>query len=264
MRPLITAEILKLLRQPALLFFGFLSVAALSILFKFGLEGFVYLRTGRAAAGEIDMLASAGSSLGISGNSMGHLLYAIGIGSVFFLEYRYATWRLIVPRHSRVELYLAKIIVCLGFLAAGLLLAAVGDLVLNVMRAMVNGNGLGGLALPLPSALTLLGAFAIALLELAVLSAFVAVVVIVSRSMITAVVAAFALAIGSSILGIYLGRDAERLPLPSYAAQAARDWLLSGADAMAGATGLAVLGLWFVALLGFGLLVFSRQQLAAE
>ncbi|KPF46401.1 hypothetical protein [Rhizobium sp. AAP43] len=264
MKALVTAEIVKLVRQPALLFFGFLSVAFLSILFKFGMEGFVYLRTGRRSAGDLDIFLSAANSLGISGNSMGHLLHAIGIGSIFYLDYRYQTWRLLVPRHSRAELYAAKFFVCIGFLAAGLLLAVAGDLVLTVIRALASEAGMSGLTVSASSFLVLLTALSVALLELAVLTAFVAVVVVITRTMITAAISAFLLAIGSSILQIYLGRDADSLPLPSYAAQAARDWLLSGGSTMAGGLGVIVLMLWLAVLPALGMAILSRQQLATE
>ncbi|MFN3363685.1 MAG: hypothetical protein ACK40W_06955, partial [Allorhizobium sp.] len=74
----------------------------------------------------------------------------------------------------------------------------------------------------------------------------------------------FLLAIGSTLLQLYLGADADRLPLPGYAAQDLRDWLLAGGAPVAAMIGAAVLFGWFYALTGLGLAVFSRQQLASE
>jgi ABC-2 type transport system permease protein len=101
-------------------------------------------------------------------------------------------------------------------------------------------------------------------MELGVLAALVAALVTFFRSMIAAVIPAFLLAIGSTLLQLYLGADADRLPLPAYAAQSLRDWLLSGGAPMAALLGLAVLLLWGLVLTAAGLLVFSRQQLATE
>lgn len=264
MKTLLSAEILKLVRQPAILFWGFLVVPLVSVLLKVGIEGFLFLRMGRQASAEVDLFLSAAKSLSVSGNSLGHLLFALGTASVFFLEYRYATWRLLVPRHSRTELYAAKLIVCLAGLALGLVIVALGDMALNLLLSLLSGQGGGGLLFSAGSFSLLMAAGGIAFLELAVLAALVAVIVIVFRSMIAAVLSAFLLAIGSTLLQLYLGTDAERLPLPSYAAQALRDGVLAGGDPASAGLGFAVLAGWSVVLIGLGLAIFSRQQLAVE
>lgn len=260
MNPLLKAEMLKLIRQPGTLFWGFLAVPLVALLVKLVIAGFVYLRLGRQS-GDVDVFLSAAKSLSLSGNSLGHLLFALGIASVFFLEYRYATWRLLVPRHARSHLFAAKLMICLVWLAFGLLLAVVGDMVLSVLFAILQGQAL---EVGAGSLITLVLAFGIAFLELVVLAALVAALVIVFRSMIAAVIPAFLLAIGSTLLQLYLGADADRLPLPAYAAQALRDWLLAGGAAVPAMLGLAVLVTWGLVLAGLGLFVFSRQQLAAE
>lgn len=260
MRPVFAAEMLKLVRQPAILFWGFLAVPLAALVVKLILAGFIYLRMGRQA-GDVYIFLSAARSLSLSGNSLGHLLFAMGIASVFFLEYRYATWRLIVPRHPRSHLFGAKLLVCLVWLAIGLLVAAAGDVVLNVLFAILQGQGINVVG---PSLVTLMAAFGVALLELAVLAAFVAMLVVLFRSLIAGVIPAFLLAIGSTLLQLYLGADADRLPLPSYAAQALRDGLLGQGPSAPAFLGLAVLTAWVVILTGLGLLVFSRQQLASE
>ncbi|MDH4412138.1 MAG: ABC transporter permease [Rhizobium sp.] len=260
MRSLLSGEMLKLVRQPGTLFFGFLAVPLVALLVKLVLAGFIYLRMGRQT-GDVDLFLSAARGLSLSGNSLGHLLFAMGIATVFFLDYRYATWRLLVPRHARSHLFAAKLLISLIWLALALLLAVVGDMVLTTLFAILQGQGI---AISMSSLLKLVAAFGIASLELAVLAALVAVLVVSFRSMIAAVIPAFLLAIGSTLLQIYLGADAERLPLPSYAAQALRDWLLAGGAPMAALLGLVVLVLWAAVLTGLGLFVFSRQQLAAE
>ena len=147
------------------------------------------------------------------------------------------------------------------WLAIGLLVAAAGDVVLNVLFAILQGQGINVVG---PSLVTLMAAFGIAFLELAVLAAFVAMLVVLFRSLIAGVIPAFLLAIGSTLLQLYLGADADRLPLPSYAAQALRDGLLGQGPSAPAFLGLAVLTAWVVILTGLGLLVFSRQQLASE
>lgn len=260
MNPLLSAEMLKLVRQPGILFWGFLAVPLAALLVKLVIAGFIYLRMGRQS-GDVDVFLSAAKSLSLSGNSLGHLLFALGIATVFFLEYRYSTWRLLVPRHPRVQLFAAKLLVCLAWLAFALLLAAAGDIVLTVLFGVLQGQGLD---ISASSLIALVAAFGIAFLELAVLASLAALLVVAFRSMIAAVIPAFLLAIGSTLLQLYLGADADRLPLPGYAAQDLRDWLLAGGTPVAAVIGAAVLLGWFCVLTGFGLAVFSRQQLASE
>ncbi|KQW29210.1 hypothetical protein ASC71_12235 [Rhizobium sp. Root1240] len=255
---------LKLRRQPSTLFWGFLAVPIVALVFKLIIEGLLFVRMGRQASGDIDLFLSAAKSLSLSGNSIGQLIYAIGIGSVFFLDYCQATWRLLVPRHGRASLFTAKFLTCTAWLALGLLLAAFGDMALNLAFSLVKDQGAGAVVLSGNSFLTLVAAFLCALLELTVLAAFVAALVVVFRSMIAAVIPAFLLAIGSTVLQLYLGADADRLPLPSYAAGWLRDWILAGASPMAGVTGLLILVGWSVILFALGLFLFSRQQLATE
>jgi hypothetical protein len=264
MRALFSAEMLKLARQPGVLFFGFFAVPMLAILFKLILQGLVLVRTGRSTEGSVDLFLSAARALSVSGNSLGHLFYALGVASIFFLEYRYSTWRLIVPRSARSELLAAKFLVCLVCLSAGLVVAVLGDMGLNLALALVNGQGLAGLRIDLGSVPLVVAAFAAALLELSVLAALVATIVIICRSLVAAVLPAFLLAIGASILQLYLGRDADGLPLPSYAAQSLRDWLFSAGGSAAGLEGLLVLLAWLAGLLTLGSIWFARQQLATE
>ncbi|MBU2327862.1 MAG: ABC transporter permease [Alphaproteobacteria bacterium] len=264
MGTLIPTEMLKLVRQPAILFWGFLVVPLVAVLLKLVIEGFLLFRMGHRSAGDVDLFLSAARGLSLSRNSLGHLLFALGVASVFFLEYRYSTWRLLVPRHARFELYAAKLIVCLAWLALGLLVVVLGDIALNLLFSLIKGQGGGALLVTSGSFSLLLIAAGIAFLELAVLASLVAVIVVIFRSMIAAVLSAFLLAIGSTLLQLYLGADADRLPLPSYAAQALRDWLLAGGSEVPAMLGFAVLLGWLVVLNGLGLAVFSRQQLAVE
>jgi ABC-2 type transport system permease protein len=225
MNPILSGEMLKLIRQPGILFWGFLAVPLAALLVKLGLAGFVYLRMGQQAGGDVDVLLSAARSLSISGNSLGHLLLS------------------------------------LGGLAFALLVAAFGDMLLTVVFAVLQGQGLMFSA---ASLITFVAAFGIALLELAVLAALVALLVVLFRSMIAAVIPVFLLAIGSTVIQLYLGADAERLPLPAYAAQYLRDWLLAGGTPVAAAMGFAILSGWCLVLTAGGMALFARQQLAAE
>ncbi|MET3855471.1 hypothetical protein [Rhizobium sp. OAE497] len=264
MSALLRFELLKLMRQPATLFWGFLSVPLLALLFRLVLEGMVFVRAGRIVTGNTDLLQSATNILTLSGNSVGHLLYAIGISSIFFSEYRFATWRHLIPRRSRLQLWTAKCLACLVCLAAGLLVAVIGDMILNSALALLSGDGPSSLSIRIAGLPALLAAFAAALLELAVLTAIVSTITILSRAMVAAVIPAFLLAIGTSMLQIYVGPTKDVLPLPSTGAEALRTWLFQQGPADAGDSGGAILLVWLIAAGGLGLFLFSRQQLSAE
>jgi ABC-2 family transporter protein len=265
MKSLFVNELQKLKAQPAILFWGFLAVPLMAVLFRLSLDGLVFLRTGQWARGDVDLLVSSARLLGVSGNSVGRLLYAIGISAVFFAEYRYSTWRLLVPRASRVQLWGAKYLACLATILIGLLLALAAHALLSLVQALMQGEGS---AVPWVGSaqglLMFLGALGIALMELAVLAALVAALTILSRSMFAAVIPAFLLAIGASILQVYLGPTQEVIPLPSLAADAVRDWLFSGAAPERALMGLMLLTLWLVGAAGIGLAAFWRQELSAE
>ncbi|WEA24924.1 hypothetical protein [Rhizobium binxianense] len=113
MTGLVRFELLKLARQPALLFWGFFFVPLAVTVFKLFLILFIFIRSLQSPATGSDLILAAAKSLSISGNSLAQLLFAIGIAGVFHLEYRLATWRLVVPRASRVSIWLAKFLTCL-------------------------------------------------------------------------------------------------------------------------------------------------------
>ncbi|MGV8938483.1 MAG: ABC transporter permease [Allorhizobium sp.] len=268
MMPLVKAELKKLSRQRSTLFWGFLAVPIVATLFKLGLQALVLSHSGRMPPPDADFLLSAGEALNISGNSVAQLLFAIGIASVFYVEYRHSTWRLLVPRFSRTQLWAGKFIACLILLSASLVLTAFGDLLLNIGIALAYGDELSATAFQSGSASSLVLAFAIAFLELAVLAAFVSAITIFARSMIAAVIPAFLLPIGATLAQVYFGRTEDALPLPSLAAGMLRDWLDAPVAITAthtGAlTGFAILMLWLVAAAGIGAITFTRQQLASE
>lgn len=266
MRALLSGEMLKLIRQPAILFWGYLAVPFFVLLFRLGLEMLVFVRTGRGMGDTVDILSSAAKTLSVSGNAVGHLLFAIGIACVFFTEYRYATWRHLVPRCGRPHLFAAKFLICLLCLAAGLVLIVFGDMALNLAVSLLSGRGLSGVAVSFEGGRLLVLAFAIALFELAVLTAVVSALTILTRSMIAAVIFAFVLTLTVTLLQLYLdlANTAEILPLPASAASALRDWLLFHGNAEAGHLGLVVLSGWLAATSALGLVAFSRQQLTSE
>ncbi|WP_139112624.1 MMPL family transporter [Hoeflea olei] len=254
---------LKLKRQPGVLFWGFLAVPAAALAFRIALEGFFLLRYGDFPQARTDMLVSAAQSLGIAGNPVAQLLYAIGVSSVFHVEYRFSTWRNLVPRAGRLPPLAAKFAVCLLCMAIGLGLTVVGDMMLNAGLGLV---GDGGSRAPAQAGgvLVLGAAFGIAFLELATLAAIVATLTLLFRSMIAAVIPVFLAGITCAMAQAYFGAAIAGIPMPAFAADAARAWLFAGAEGAYGVGGVGTLLAWLLAAMAAGCLVFSRQPLNTE
>ncbi len=242
MRTLLSWRMLKLVRQPALLFWGFLIVPLLSVLLKFAMAASSMFAWASRCRRMSTSSCRPRKSLSVSGNSLGQLLYALGIASVFHLDYRYSTWRLMVPRHARSELYLAKLLLCLGWLGIGLGIVMFGDMALNLLLVLIKGQGGDGVTFSVSSFSILLASSGIAFLELLVLAAMVAGIVILFRSMIAAVLSAFLLAIGSTLLQLY-SRIGCRAPSVAgvMPPRRLRDGVLGGGDPASAWLGLAVL-----------------------
>ncbi len=264
MSALFRAELFKLVRQPSLLFWGFLSVPVFAMIFKILLDGMVFVRMRQVSPDNVDILMSAAKSLGISGNSLAHLLYAIGIASIFFAEYRFSTWRILVPRASRFQLWAAKYLACLAFLCLSLVLVVISNVLLHIVTTLLFEQRLPNMAIRADSFVTLFLAFMASLLELSVLTAIVAAITTLTRSMIAAVIPAFMLTLGASLVALYVGPTRNVIPLPSPASEALRDWILSGGPASLGWSGLAILSAWLVVAAAIGGVAFWRQQLSSE
>lgn len=261
-RGLISAELIKLFRQPGVLLWGFFSAPAIALALKIAFEGVLLIRFGKLPPGQIDLFTSAAQSLGIAGNPISQLLYAVGVSSVFFTEYRFSTWRNLVPRVGRIPPLVAKWAVCLLCMVTGLLLAAVGDMGLNVILAHFADST--GDRLHATSIGVLAAALAISTLELCALGLMVAMLTIAFRSMIAAILPVFLLAIGALLLQVYFGPAVLRLPLPSFAADALRAWLFDGVDGSFAVAGAGTLVAWCVVAVGIGAGIFSRQALSSE
>lgn len=264
MNALFSAELLKLQRQPGVLFWGFLSVPAAALAFKIALESYFFLRSGNFPQGHVDTLLSAAQSLGIAGNPIAQLLYMIGASSVFFIEYRFSTWRNLVPRAGRIPLLAAKFAVCLLCIVSGLVLTVVGDIILNTSLNSLGDGANSKIPIQASGILVLSAAFVIAFLELASLAAITVTFTIIFRSMIAAVVPVFLVGITCSILQAYFGAAIANVPMPSFAADAARAWLFAGADGQFGIAGFATLLAWFLVIAVVGSVAFWRQPLNIE
>jgi ABC-2 type transport system permease protein len=248
------------------MFWGFLAVPLLMTIAAIFLAS-TPLRTGPALDQlQVHPIRSGMRALAIAGNPMAQLLFAIGAAAIFGVEYRYQSWRHIVPRASRSALLGAKIVVLFSFSAAALALLAVGDLLSNLILPLVAGVRMSDL--PTIGFLNWLLTFGTSLLELLALGGTVALITVITRSSTTAIVAAFLLSMAASALGLFLERQGPPflLPVPTLAADALRYWIWSfdSSSPLRPIVALSMLVAWPLATYSAALLIFSKQDLSTE
>jgi hypothetical protein len=270
MRLCIRAEILKLSRQRAALFWGFLLIPAFTTLVTCVLIGGGPPPLATAhAMNAIQPVHSAARALSVGGNPIAQLFYAIGAAAIFAVEYRYSGWRHIVPRASRWSLLVSKFATFALFAAASLVLVAAGDALITAVLPFGLGSRPVMTDLSTASGTVLFLSFLISLAELLVLAGLVALVAVSTRSAMGAIIAPFLLSLAATMVESYLaGSGGGVIPLPTFAGDAMRLWLASANGspelARSALAGLVTIIGWGLACIGLTITVFSRQDLVSE
>jgi ABC-2 type transport system permease protein len=269
MRLSVSAEILKLRRQQAVLFWGFLFVPLFTTLLSCVLDGGFSPAPPGVTARVVAPLHSAIRALRVGGNPIAHLFYAVGAAALFAGEYRYSGWRHLVPRATRASLLVSKYATFAIFAAFSLTLAAGGDAAVILLLPL--GRGLRPVVTDADgaSALLLLTSFLISLAELMTLAAMVAFLATLSRAAIGAIIAPFLLSLTASLTEAWLaGSAGGAIPLPTFAGDALRTWATTPdpapAIAQAALIGIATLAGWSAAGFGGAIWLFERQDLVGE
>jgi hypothetical protein len=266
----LAAELLKQRGQKGALAWGFLAVPAFATLLALALEFAIPSVGGAPLSASVHPIRSAIRILSVAGDPFAQLFYAVGAAAFFALDYRYATWRQIVPRSGRMALLAAKMF---GFaLCAGASLALLlgGDLAASLILPLTRGLALADV--PPATWPNLALAFGTSLLELVALGGTVALLAVVTRSTLGALLPAFLLSFALAGVEAVLNIDGDRLvllPLPTFAADAIRSWIgaspdAPGASAASAAIAAASLLGWCALTYGAAALLFSRQDLTTE
>lgn len=263
------AEIIKLTRQRAVLFWGFLFIPVFTTFVTCVLVGGgPPPLAAHPAVNVIAPLHSAARALNVGGNPIAQLFFAIGAAGIFAVEYRYSGWRHIVPRAPRWTLIAAKFMTFASFAAASLALVALGNLLVVAVLPFALGARPVTTDLDIASATVLVASFLISLAELVVLAALVASVAVATRSAMGAIIGPFLLSFGAAMAESYLaGTGGAFVPLPTFAGDTLRYWLTAdgaAGAAKAGTFGLATLLCWGVAGTGATIFLFARQDLVSE
>lgn len=266
MRLRLGPDLLKLRKDRAVLFWGFLAVPAFMSLVAAALYGIPPPMGADGAVMTLPLERALVRALAIGGNPIAHLFFAVGAAGIFAGEYRHGGWRHLVPRNSRSALMAAKFVTFTLAAGASLLLLLAGELLAALaIPALRGGQSASGLGAGAVQAIGL--SFLVSLLELSILGAMVALMAVTTRSTMGAILPPFLLSLGATTAAALLaGPDPPPLvPLPTFAADAIRLWIGEGAEfGPDAAAGLAVLLAWWVGLVGLTLFLFARQDLTAE
>lgn len=276
----ISAEGFKLIRNRRTLFFGFLFVPLGALVA--GILGQMFMR--QQLSNELltlmpmDMANQTVAGFAQAGGPMTILFALIGAATLFAGEYRWETWRLLIPRATRTDWLGAKAVVFGLAALATVLLIGIFGVISNLFGALSSGQRIVFDAPMGEFVRALAGHTLVSWLQLMLTGGLAALAGVVTRSMLGALMAPLAVSLGLAFAQLRLpvenatGDDWWRvLLIPGHAFEYAR-MFITGAESMPGQTvaastgGLALAGLALWLLIGFGgaLLVFVRQDLSKE
>lgn len=263
----IRAEIFKLLknRWSCLWAFGFMPAFAL-------LSGLVEETFVRAYVGDPLPYAApvmeAFQGLGTMQSSIFQIFAIVGAAIIFAGEYRWETWRAILPRSTRTSVLLAKLAVFAIAISLSILACALARFIVGLYDAALTGEADWTF-----SALGLALGFVSAFLQVMVTAALVMLVAVIARSMMAAIVATLVALVALDISTIRIGLPNAELwvaGLPNFAARSIRELGLSAMgdnDAfgthLAGPGAIAMVG-WVIIFAGAAIVWFNRQDLSRE
>ena len=200
-------------------------------------------------------------------------LFAIIGGAILFAgEYRWETWRAILPRNSRINVMIAKFVTFIIALSISIVACGVARFLVGLYDAALTGDATwpsnaGGFLLAI-----LLG-FAATFMQAMVTATFVLLVAVVTRSMMAAIIAPFMVLVASEIGSLRYRLDPTDLTgalFPNLAGRSLREMGNSAmgdpdmvAPYLAAPGVLAMIG-WFALFTAAALFLFRRQDLSRE
>jgi ABC-2 type transport system permease protein len=262
------AEVFKLLRNKWSLFwaFGFMPVFALA-------AGLIEETLVRAYTGDMLPFANpilyAYDGLGLLQPSISQLFAIVGAAILFAGEYRWETWRAILPRNDRTAVLIAKLLLYALAAGASILACACARLLVGFYDAMLTGQA----DAPASSLLGLLTGFGGTFLQIMVTGALVMLVSVVSRSLLAAIVGPLVILVAVDLSAIRFRIETGELwlaALPNFAGRAIHEsglLLLGEPDAIGvhlAMPGAIAMMLWTALLAIVAIVVFQRQDLSRE
>ena len=278
----LSAEGFKLARNRLTAFFAFLFLPAAALVMtlvgELWLSGAMQPRDGAPLPDiPFDFSQALTTSIQYASNPLIILFCLIGAATLFGGEYRWETWRLILPRARRLTQLSAKIIVYLGASGLSLLLTSLAIFAAGLIVAIVKDRTLVG-AIDGDEAMTALASFGIGWLRLIQAGALAALAGVLTRSIMAALLVPLGIGIAQGILQAITtngvppsGMEAwQPLAMPALAgdllAGALQSVDFSGLGVPEGMVQLSLLSfvIWIGVGFGGAMLLFLRQDLSKE
>jgi ABC-2 type transport system permease protein len=274
----IAAENLRLTRNRATFFWGFLFVPLLALVAE--IIGRLFMHAELPAELRVlpvDMADQLVEAFGGAGGPMTVLLSLIGAAVLFAGDYRWETWRLLTPRASRTSLFLAKAITFAGWALVTVILIGVLDAMVAWIGGLMDGSRMTFEMQAGAFVRQLLAVTLVSWVQLLFAGGLAALAATATRSMIAAIMVPIGAFIGLFLLQnrypVVEAADEgwKILLIPGHALDYGRVYL-AGIETLPGQTLAASVGLAAVAgmlvwlLIGFGggLAIFLRQDLSKE
>ena len=206
-----------------------------------------------------------------AGSPITQIFFLIGAAAIFGTDYRWETWRLQTPRNSRLNLILAKFAVYGAATALALVGMALGGVLAALVRAMVETSPLEPVNWA-AFAPALLRGFAAAWMELMVVGAIAALIAVLTRTNVAAIIVTLLLAFAQAIIMGQMRFDPTQPPwdalalFPSLSAQVLRGAQvgIGGVTAHGAELATVMLLLWILVIGGLTVVLFRRQELTRE
>lgn len=266
----IAAERFRLSRDRVSLFWGFAFAPLITMAFSIAVDMFTRAVLHRTIPGETADLANRamGAVAGASGPFTA-LFLLIGAAAIFAGDYRWETWRLVTPRNSRVNLLAAKLIVFAEVAAWSLLLTALTAVLAGLFGAVANHARLVGPPAGPAFLSQYAGVVLVTWLEVLLVGALAALIGIVTRSTMGAVIAGLVVVFVQSTLAATMQAVTwKSLLIPAFAGRVLKTFVVTPPEARTDASqaGLALVFLlvWLVVLAGGAVALFRRQDLTKE
>ncbi|HXP97008.1 MAG TPA: hypothetical protein VN809_09880 [Telmatospirillum sp.] len=223
----VLAELAKLRRDGRLLFWGFLSVPCGFVLIQLTVMMFFRI-TIAVDVGAVDGVQNVSHALGIGQNLFAEVFLIGGAAGLFAGDYRWETWRYIVPRNGRGTLICGKSLVFVMGVAAVVCLVGCAAAVLSVVEALIWHHPMPGVEDFVASWRIITFAWLASVLKMSVWGAMAALMAVMSRStvgtMASVSMVAFVEAVVADKMSGGLTLPAAQFVFPSLAAEQLLRW----------------------------------------
>lgn len=263
------AELERLRRDGRLLFWGFLSVPCAFLLFQLATMLFFRLAV-VIDVGHGDGVGDVTHALAIGGNLLAGIFLAGGAAGLMAGDYRWETWRYLIPRSGRTPLIVGKFLVFVLMAALMVALVGVAAIVLSVFEAalwrhpMPHFDGLMAASVPLAAA------FLSSVLKVAIWGALAALLAVITRSPVATLSSVSVIIVIEAVTAGRLSLEhlspAQQLAVPSLAVDMLLRWSAGdgGSDGIWPLLSCLSLAGTAAALLVAAMALFHWQDLARE